>query len=78
VLDEPLAAVVITLPDRRELQRTRGVERSMSCTPSRFSSWRTIWLAADCVRSFAAAACEKLRQRAMSQNTFRDSSCMLA
>ena len=42
----------------------------------RRSSSDTTWLAADCVTPLAWAAWEKLRWRATSQNTFRDSNCM--
>src|SRR6266436_5687732 len=52
------------------------MERLTNCTPSRRSNCRTIWLAADWETLLVCAAWEKLRNRATSQNTFRDSNCM--
>src|SRR5437879_9745948 len=52
------------------------MERLTNCAPSRRSNCRTIWLAADWETLLVCAAWEKLRNRATSQNTFRDSNCM--
>jgi hypothetical protein len=70
LFEDDLAAVKVQLAQRGR------VERSMSWTARFFSNSWTIWLAADCVNPQAAAACEKLRKRAMSQNTCRAFICM--